>query len=197
MTTENKNPHLLIRVKKLNTSLFLPLFLLVLITSMACSRAEVYMVRDGVSQCEIVIQAEADSTVQKAAQELSTYLAKASGAHLQVVFLENRDPEQHAVFVGIGSHTETMNPHTIAYRVEEGDLYIYGGNPKSTLYAVYRFLEKELGYIWLSPEAEKIPELESIGIKRNKDYSYTPLVETRTVHSKLFYEHHDFADKLG
>ncbi len=197
MTTENKNPHLLIRAMKLNTSLFLPLFLLILITSMACSSSEVYIVRDGVSQCEIVIQAEADSTVQKAAQELSTYLAKVSGANLQVVFSENRDPEQHAVFLGVGFHSETMKPHTIAYHVEEGNLYIYGGNPKSTLYAVYRFLEKELGCMWLSPEAEKIPELKSIEIKRNTDYSYTPQVETRTVHSRLFYNHHDFADKLG
>ena len=155
MTTENKNPRLLIREMKLNTSLFLPLFLLILITSMACSSSEVYIVRDGVSQSEIVIQAEADSTVQKAAQELSTYLAKVSGAHLQVVSSENRDPEQHAVFVGAGSHSETMKAHTIAYHVEEGDLYINGGNSKSTLYAVYRFLEQELGsvgFAWVSRE---------------------------------------------
>jgi len=181
----------------MNTSLILPLFLLILITSVACSSSELYIVHDGVSQSEIVIQADADPTVQKAAQELSTYLARVSGADLQVVSSENRDPELRAVFLGEGLNSKTMKAHTIAYHVEEGDIYIYGGNPKSTLYAVYRFLEKELGCMWLSPGAEKIPESKSISINRNTDYSYTPQVETRTVHSKLFYDNHDFADKLG
>ena len=64
------------------------------------------------------------------------------------------------------------------------------------LYAVYEFLERYAGCRWYSPEMEKIPEQKIVAIQLPLSYSYTPEITTRTVHSRLFYDHPAFADKM-
>ncbi len=177
----------------------LPGFLLalILLSIISCTGPHIEVTWDGTSSYEIVIPQYADSTVQQAATELRRYLLQISGADLQITTPDIRNPELHGLFVEDGYPDEALSVHTIGYRVEGKDLYIYGGNPKSTLYAVYRFLEHELGCLWLSPDAEKVPETDHIVLDAASSYRYTPQIETRTVHSRLFYEHHAFADKLG
>jgi hypothetical protein len=109
---------------------------------------------------------------------------------------ETNNPESKSIFVRTESDA-SLTAHTIAYHLDGDDLHIYGGSSRSTLYAVYRFLEQELGCMWLSPDAELIPETKHITIEPGTNYFYTPEIETRTVHSRLFYENHEFADKLG
>jgi hypothetical protein len=150
-----------------------------------------------VSNYEIVIPSEADSTIRHAAEELKHYIRQSSGADIPVTSEEAHDSDQKALMLGFEPTTPIPSPHTIGYYQEGDDLYIYGGSSLSTLYAVYRFLEQELGCMWLSPKADLIPESKDIRIEAGTSYSYTPEVETRTVHSRLFYENHGFADKLG
>jgi len=170
----------------------------ILITFMGCSPSNIEIVRNGASNYEIVIPAEADSRIQHAAEELRHYVKQSSGADIPVTTEETHDPDRLSIRVGFEPNTATaLTPHTIGYFLEGDDLNIYGGSSLSTLYAVYRFLEQELGCLWLSPDAELIPETKHIGIESGINYSYTPEIETRTVHSRLFYENHGFADKLG
>ncbi len=171
--------------------------LVILLVASGCFRSSLQITRNGISKHDIVIPANADSTIQRAAQELSHYLKEISGVEIPVITLDKQDQGRHALYVGLESNAETDSPYTIAYEVVENDLYIYGGNGISTLYAVYRFLENELGCMWLSPDAEKVPEINNISLERGLSFYYTPQIETRTVHSRLFYDHHDFADKLG
>lgn len=176
----------------------LSLSLLIFITLMGCSSSPIQIVRDGVSSYEIVIPSEADSTILHAAEELRHYVLQSSGADIQVTSKETHDPDRLSIKVGFEPTTVTaLTPHTIGYYLEGDDLNIYGGSSISTLYAVYRFLARELGCMWLSPDAELIPKTKHIRIEPGTSYSYTPEIETRTVHSRLFYENHDFADKLG
>jgi hypothetical protein len=174
----------------------LSLCLGIFIFFMSCSQASMKIVRDGVSSYQIVIPSESDSTILRAAEELRHYIRLSSGADIPVIAEETHDPEAKSLKVGFNPAT-TITAHTIGYYQEGDDLYIYGGNPLSTLYAVYRFLELELGCMWLSPEAELIPETKHIRIDPGTSYTYTPEIETRTVHSRLFYDNHGFADKLG
>ncbi|MEN8201253.1 MAG: DUF4838 domain-containing protein [Bacteroidota bacterium] len=176
---------------------FQAILLLILLVTTGCYRSTLRITEKGTSDYEIVIQSEADTLVQLSAQELRRYLKQISGAELSVSSADKRDDQKNAIFVGVGSQDQVATSHTIGYHTEEADLYIYGGSSISTLYAVYRFLEKELDCMWLSPGTEKIPESERIKLKKGSNYSYTPQIETRTVHSRLFYDHHDFADKLG
>jgi len=174
----------------------LSLCLGIFISLLSCSPSSIQIVRDGVSSYQIVIPSEADSTILRAAEELRHYVSLSSGADLPVTTEETHDPEGKSLYVGFEPNT-AFTAHTIGYYQEGDDLYIYGGNPRSTLYAVYRFLELELGCMWLSPEAELIPETKHIRIEAGSSYTYTPEIETRTVHSRLFYDNHDFADRLG
>ncbi|MEN8226658.1 MAG: DUF4838 domain-containing protein [Bacteroidota bacterium] len=173
------------------------LVLLILMLSISCSHSSIKLAKKGISGYEIVIPDDPDSTIRRAASELEHYLHQISGAEIPVSKINRRDPEKHAIFVGSGFKDETLSALTVGYRVEGRDLYIYGGNSKSTLYAVYRFLENELGCLWLSPETEKVPAVDRIVIEGGTDYRYAPQIETRTVHSRLFYDNHRFADKLG
>ncbi len=79
--------------------------------------------------------------------------------------------------------------------MKDDDLFILGGDPESTLYAVYTFLENYLGCRFYAPDVEIIPEINLVTVPNDIDYQYTPPVTTRTVHSRLYYENHEFADK--
>ncbi len=167
------------------------------LTTTGCFRSTLQLVRNGTSNYDIVIPLDADTTIQRAAQELSRYLEQISGADIPVTTVDIRDAGRNAIMVGWESGEEASSTHTIGYHAVDEDLFIYGGDSKSTLYAVYRFLEQELDCMWLDPEAERIPESKNITVKQGINYTYTPEIETRTVHSRLFYENHTFADKLG
>ena len=182
--------------KSLSRSIVLFFFLSVLITLTGCFSSPKQIVRNGVSSHEIVIPSGADSTILHAAEELRYYILKSSGADIPVTTEETHDPDRNALKVGFEPST-AITPFTITYYLEGDDLFISGGNARSTLYAVYRFLERELGCLWLSPDAEVIPETKHIGVEPGTSYSYTPEITTRTVHSRLFYENRGFADKLG
>jgi hypothetical protein len=175
----------------------LPLYLLIFISFMACSSSTIQIVRDGVSNYEIVIPSGADSMILHAAEELRNYIRVSSGADIEVTTEEAHDPVLKSIKVGFEPTSTDITPHTITYYLDGEDLYISGGNARSTLYAVYRFLEQELGCMYLSPDAEVIPQTKNIRIESGTSYAYTPDITTRTVHSRLFYENHAFADKLG
>jgi len=175
----------------------LSLYLLIFISFISCSSSTIQIVKNGESNYEIVIPAEADPLILQAAEELKSYVRQSSGVDIPVTAGEAHEPDLNAIKVGFESGEGELSPHTITYYLDGEDLYISGGSARSTLYAVYRFLEQELGCMWLSPDADLVPELENIRIEGGTNYLYTPDITTRTVHSRLFYEHHDFADKLG
>ncbi len=174
----------------------LSLYLMIFISLGSCIRSSSMIVRDGKSSYEIIVPSDSDATILHAAEELKQYMFLVSGAELVVTTEDAKDPESLSLKVGF-EPTTAFTPHTIGYYQEGGDLSIWGGNSHSTLYAVYRFLERELGCMFLSPDAEWIPESKDIRIEPGTSYSYTPEIETRTVHSRLFYANHGFADKLG
>jgi len=176
---------------------FLTIWLLILLATTGCHRSSLLITQNGNSEYEIIIPNDADALEQWSGQELSSYLKQISGAELNVVSVDKRDDQKNAIIIGVGSKSKVATPFTIGYHTEGADLHIYGGSSLSTLYAVYRFLEKEMACMWLSPDTEKIPELKTINLKQGISYSHIPKIETRTVHSRLFYDHPDFADKLG
>lgn len=151
---------------------------------------------EGEAKCQILIPATPEETIIRAASELQAYLAKATGVELPVVS-ERMPTTGHVIRVGFPpADGSSLNEHQILIRTEGDDLLITGGSPKSVLYAAYTFLEEVAGCRWYAPAAERVPETKDLAVAKNFDYSYTPDIITRTVHSRLFYDHPDFADKL-
>lgn len=131
----------------------------------------------------------ADKDEILAAEELKKYLSKISTVDFSI------EKNSKSIPKIIIEKSKDLAPHSIFYGVKNNDFFIQGGNGKSTLYAVYEFLERELGCKFYSPKVEIIPTQKIITLPKNLSYTYTPDIHTRTVHSRLFYKNSTFANK--
>ena len=169
----------------------LPFYLILLLLTISCNQQQLlHLSNKGEAQSTIVLLENAHELERKAAKELQSYLQKVGNVDIPI----SRKSE-HNVSVFIRQNPD-IDRDQIAYFSQNGNFYIEGGSAKSTLYAVYTFLEKELDCRFYTPTVEKIPERVNISIPKDLNYRYTPEITTRTVHSRLFYENPAFADKL-
>jgi len=173
---------------------YIIVFLFVIGISACKTNNNLTLVKNGKSNYEIVIAENSEKTVEKAAKELQTYLEKISTVKIPLVNEQNSSSDKKKILIGTVAD-KIISEHTVAIKTEGENLVITVGNSISTLYAVYEFLEMNLGSKWFSPTVEKIPELKTVSIDKTLNYVYTPEITTRTMHSKLFYENHHFADK--
>ena len=84
----------------------------------------------------------------------------------------------------------------VSIGIKNRNIEISGSNTEMLKFATYEFIEQVLGVSWLSPNVTHIPKKENLFIEKNFKYLHKPPVNIRTVHSRLFYENDDFADKL-
>ncbi len=176
-------------LKKSSFSFFLLLFLY------SCNNNDVLKLADnGKSDYIIVIPENADTTVLKAGRFLQQYLWKTTETNIGIVQNDAQFPDGKSIKIGFPE--KGLEAHQILIKNDGTDLIITGWDPQSTLNAVSVFLEKYLTCRWYAPDVEKIPKITTLLIPSPIYYTYTPDITTRTVHSRLFYEHPDFADKL-
>jgi hypothetical protein len=166
-----------------------------LATLFACTQNNITIFKNNQTDYEIITPENADSTVVKAALEFQSTLEKMSGVKIQIANEKSADSNRKKVFIG-GKNGDAPSPHSVMIKNEGENIIITGSSPKSVLYAVYEFLEKYAGCKWYSPEVEKIPATKTVSIQIPVNYIYTPEITTRTVHSRLFYDNPDFADKM-
>ena len=151
---------------------------------------ELVLASKGKAKVDIVVMEKADEPITRAAKELQLYLQKMSGATPEILVQKTENP------VIILGEADALENTEIYYGIENGNLVISGGSPQATLYAVYTFLEREMGCRFFSPKVEDIPQQARLTVPANLSYQYSPPIHVRTVHSRLFYDHPDFADKL-
>jgi len=163
---------------------------------LACNKTDLTLIRNGSSNYEIALPQNADSIELRSSNELQKYFKKITGVGLSISD-ENKTSTNHRIFIGNTIEGKALNVGVdeIIIKVRDNDLFILGGDSKSTLYAVYTFLENYLGCRFYAPDAEIIPELNDVTLPSDIDYRYTPPVTTRTVHSRLYYNNKEFADK--
>ncbi len=120
----------------------------------------------------IVVPDAATATEQFAAEELRSYLAQISGAELPIE-AEAQAPEGARLLVGATSAGQQArqalaegDPDAFTVRTVGNDPLLVGATDRGTLYAVYDFLEDDLGCRWLGPgpDWEDIPSQPSITI---------------------------------
>ncbi len=112
------------------------------------------------------VQLAAGATVaeQTAAREVSEYLTKVTGRPCPVRAEGAATSGEARIFVGptaaagkLGLDTSQLGPEEWLIRSAGQDLYLVGGRPRGTLYAVYHFLEDVLGVHWWTPWSESCP----------------------------------------
>jgi hypothetical protein len=125
-----------------------------------------------------------DRTVHFAARELSRYLGNATGRTLPI----QRDAADATFTLGVAGDLGVKVPAKvrpgddwIAIRPAAAGYTITGSNPRSVLFAVYRYLH-ECGFRWIRPgnRGEIIPKLRS-PLKRGLNIAEAPSYRYRTI----------------
>jgi len=169
------------------------IFFLLTTLLFACSQNEtIVLVENQKSNYQIVIKEDAGELEKKAAHQLQEYIKKSTQAVLPIATMANA--AKNSIIIETDS-SDINNSGYIQFKTKEGNVYINGSDPKHTLYAVYEFIEQYLSCRFYAPGVEIIPEKTIIEIPHELNHTYSPPINTRTVHSNLFYENHDFADK--
>ncbi|HPO15447.1 MAG TPA: DUF4838 domain-containing protein [Candidatus Hydrogenedentes bacterium] len=143
--------------------------------------------RDGVSEYTIVVADGAIPAEKTAATELQEFLKQVTGATLPVQE-ENAAPAQGKyIFVGQSARVQAALPQVdfaslrhdgIVIKTEGDTLYLSGGWPRGTLYAVYTFLEDVVGCRWWSSTESTIPSKPTLEIPAMEKV-YTPVLQYR------------------
>jgi hypothetical protein len=138
---------------------------------------------DGVASAVIVVDERESAPVLTAAAELKKFLDQITGANIPIVSPANapkRETGAPRLLVGtrayVWSWAERNTSIDLAVPSSEGfvlgidgpDLYIYGGEPRGTLYGVYTLLADELGCRWWTPTASTIPKSPTLNISLPK-----------------------------
>ena len=159
-------------------------------------------VRDGKAMADIVLGENANGVEQFAADELAYHIAKASGAELEIVTEGKADLSRmpYHFFVGATEAARSAglpvgkleNEERLLKTVGNG-FYLLGGDVASTkkaavsswgasargtMYAVYDFLETDMGVRWLWPgkSGEYVPKAATIAVGNVARRGIEPLV---------------------
>ena len=143
-------------------------FLLLLTTAASLGLAHadnLTLVKNGEPNATIVVQADAPAPLRQAADDLQHYIEKISGVRLPLS-LDGQDVAGVTLNIGKTATSlpgdlpdATLNPETYAIRQRAGNLYFAGNHPTPTAFAVYSFLQDQLGVRWFAPgdEWEYVP----------------------------------------
>ncbi len=133
-------------------------------------QAKVQIAVGGIARCVIVTQPGATPAERYAAGELAATLAQITGAKFETRELMDDAPES-AIVVGPGPLAAKLFPEVelAGFGGEEyvnctkgGRLLLAGGRPRGTLYAVYRFLQDQLGVRYYAPWFTHFPNRASL-----------------------------------
>ena len=147
----------------------------------------------GRTEWKIYLSPQADPTETFAAEELSNALRKISGARFEVI-ASGEVPQRRAIIIGDLKNPEVQSRaaalklapgkvEQIAVYTLDGRLYLAGNQPRGALYAVYRFLQHELGvrWLWPGPEGEFMPAKKTWSLPELK-FNYQPPFAYRGFH---------------
>ena len=131
----------------------------------ANANAAGWLFRNGKSNYQIVVLAEASSSEQTAAHELQQYIQQVSGVKLPIT--SDLKAKGCHIFVGYnekvanlsGARKPEKDDESFTYCTIGHDLCIWGGSQRGTMYGVFTFLERELGIHWLTPKCTVVPKL--------------------------------------
>ncbi|MCC6698626.1 MAG: DUF4838 domain-containing protein [Candidatus Hydrogenedentes bacterium] len=149
----------------------------VLIRSAAClfvalqAHAGLTIARDAKASVSIVVSPTQTSAEQTAANELAAYLSRVTGVPLSVLPESDANAADSQIYVGAtafakqqGIDSDALGPEEWIIRSVGEDLILTGGHPRGAMYAVYRFLEDDIGVHWWNAYEETVPQSTTLAI---------------------------------
>lgn len=127
----------------------------------------------------IVVPEGAAPTLRNAAQELQKYLREAGGVDVPVETKARAGGGKH-LFVGFDTGGRAVaegkralgEKDSYAYSSKGNAIYFYGNSPRSAMYAVFSFLEDQLGVRWFARDCTRVPQV--------RKFSFAKLGKTST-----------------
>ena len=168
-------------------------YIAVVLMLVSCNQGRLELASKGASDYAIVIPTKASKKQQENAQMLQAYLKQISGTDLAIENDGQVSSDKKKIFL-FEPDGKIREPNQITIRTQGDDLIISGHTDIDTQYAIYQFLEDQLGCDWYAPGEADIPLRSRITIDPVQ-YSYVPEITTRTVHSKLYYADTIYADQ--
>lgn len=181
----------------MNFQLFKTVLLLILLNfvlfNFSFAQSSAVLSTSGKSDYSILI-VENDVITSNAAKQLSFYLNKVTGANFPIKVVNKSASENNTakfIFVGSLTHLASFKPNkaidkskstneSIYIDIEKGgNIYLLGGSKRSTLYAVFQFLEDYVGCRWWTPTEEMIPKKSNLKLQPTQFY-YVPPFDYRS-----------------
>jgi hypothetical protein len=165
---------------KLRTAFLLVVWCATIATDMHA----VTIAENGQARCEIVVDLRATSVERHAGDELAHFLQEVTGATFEIV--DQGRPGKSRLLIGADAArladpaftTEGLALDGIVMRTVGEDLILAGGRSRGTLYAVYTFLEEQVGCRWWSSSVSTIPRNPSLSVGE-LNVRYVPVLEYR------------------
>ena len=150
------------------------------------SEGEVQLARDGHACYVICVPEDATAPVQEAARELKFWLDRMTEAD----FVLGTDSAEQTIYVGNSNAFRTAFPEKaardwgydgicLAASADGQDIFLTGGEPRGTLYAVATFLEDYCGIRWWTATETHVPHAPDLKVRR-PDLDYMPPLEFRS-----------------
>lgn len=186
------------------TAFTVALFLLPLLSVpqilLAKESAATYKIADNSVTSYVIVHAEDATAIEVfAAHQLSDYLQKITGAEFPVL-KEQDAPSDTRMIVGQGvlcqkalgqERIAQLRADEFIIRGSGSDILLVGERPLGTLYAIYSFLERELGCRWLNWYGDEfVPQAKSVSLKEI-DRTSAPAFDQRDIY--LLYYHKDIS----
>ncbi|HTL29932.1 MAG TPA: DUF4838 domain-containing protein [Tepidisphaeraceae bacterium] len=152
------------------------------------------LAQDGKTNYTIVTGDDASPAEQTAARDLAEHLYAMTGARFAVK--KTADGDGPKILVGPSALAKKLSPETkwdalgtdgMIVKTVGKDLILAGGRPRGTLYAVYSFLEDNVGVRWWTSSESEIPKKPTLQIE-SLDKTYIP---------KLLYREAFYEDAIG
>ncbi len=137
---------------------------------------------DGTTEYVITLGTEAIPAERTAASELQQYLERVTGATFSIRKEEEISGAVPQIVIGPSARFREYFPDIdlaslkndgIVMKSRDKLLFLAGGRPRGTLYAVYTFLEEYVGCRWWTSSEEYVPRIPSLSITP-PDIVYTP-----------------------
>jgi len=151
----------------------------------------------------IILPSDANIWEETAAEELSSYLEKATGKKLSIMTENANDQRKGLIYIGrtkyamqLGVDFEAFNAEQWMIRTCNGNLILTGGKPRGVLYAVFNFLESEIGVRWWSPWEEHVPQVSGKLACNTIDKSGEPVFKMRSLNTYNLYHTKTGQEKL-
>ena len=150
------------------------IFALFLVVTGLSSCAGHTLFRNGKSDYTIVVASDAPESEMYAAAELQSWIREVSGVEIPVAGIADGVPGKRLV-VGYNPIVSELVPESgkpddrddsFTLTTRGGDILLWGGSKRGTLYAVYSFLEEELGCRWYSSKVSVAPKKDSWGFRK-------------------------------